>query len=429
MQTLLKLCFLIAIATCVESTSIEEDSKPLSEYGDLFEGKTVRNPEEGDLFEGKTVRNPEEGDFFEGKTVRNPEEGDLFEGDILGPIPALTRAGLLSPARRWPSATIPYQFVSTFPSSYRTVFQSAINYIAGRTCIRFKPRYTEYSYVEVNQVNGCSAHVGRIGGRQYISLANGCNYLGTIVHEMMHTIGFFHEQSRTDRDKYVTINWGNIEPGREGAFRSYDTSYISPFGVAYDYSSIMHYGSKYFSKNGLDTIVPKQAGAIIGNRDTMSNSDIWKINNMYCPGTQGVSIKSHYNAQYLDVSTGIVYEGQDLVTSAWGNNNTQRWTIDWYAFFDPARGAKIWTWAQDGGTVKTIHERQANTVLTLWGDIGGLSQNWIGIRIGTTGSTYTIKNKMSGRCMSNNGASKATCAPCNSSNLRQRWEIYKAYPN
>lgn len=144
--------------------------------------------------------------------------------------------------------------------------------------------------------------------------------MGTIVHEMMHTIGFFHEQSRTDRDKYVTINWGNIEPGganryifnlrpitnfnfrptylgREGAFRSYDTSYISPFGVAYDYSSIMHYGSKYFSKNGLDTIVPKQAGAIIGNRDTMSNSDIWKINNMYCPGTQGVSIKSHYNAQ------------------------------------------------------------------------------------------------------------------------------------
>lgn len=68
-------------------------------------------------------------------------------------------------------------------------------------------------------------------------------------------------------------------------------------GVSYDYSSIMHYGSKDFSKNGLDTITPKQSGVIIGQRDGMSNSDIWKINNMYCPGTQGVRMKSEFNGQ------------------------------------------------------------------------------------------------------------------------------------
>ena len=63
----------------------------------------------------------------------------------------------------------------------------------------------------------CYSYVGRIGGQQTLSLDSRCyssKEPGIVLHEFMHAIGFFHEQSRTDRDSHIKINWSNIQAGK-----------------------------------------------------------------------------------------------------------------------------------------------------------------------------------------------------------------------
>uniref|UniRef100_A0A915ANV2 Metalloendopeptidase n=1 Tax=Parascaris univalens TaxID=6257 RepID=A0A915ANV2_PARUN len=85
------------------------------------------------------------------------------------------------------------------------------------TCIKFTPKTDEdYDYIHIFPDDGCYSMVGRVGGRQEVSLASGCLEKGIIIHELMHTVGFFHEQSRADRDDYVTILWENIQDGLSG---------------------------------------------------------------------------------------------------------------------------------------------------------------------------------------------------------------------
>lgn len=57
----------------------------------------------------------------------------------------------------------------------------------------------------------CWSYVGKIGGRQDLSLEVGCGSLPTAAHELMHAMGVYHTQSPTDRNNYVDIYWDKIQ--------------------------------------------------------------------------------------------------------------------------------------------------------------------------------------------------------------------------
>lgn len=61
----------------------------------------------------------------------------------------------------------------------------------------------------------CWSLVGnRQMGLQELSIGANCDRIGTIQHEFLHALGFWHEQSRSDRDDYVTIVWDRIQSGQ-----------------------------------------------------------------------------------------------------------------------------------------------------------------------------------------------------------------------
>lgn len=45
-------------------------------------------------------------------------------------------------------------------------------------------------------------------------MRNGCVYTGTVQHEILHALGFHHEQVRSDRDDFVSILTQNIQSGQ-----------------------------------------------------------------------------------------------------------------------------------------------------------------------------------------------------------------------
>lgn len=163
---------------------------------------------------------------------------------------------------------------------------SELRIIESLTCIRFVTRTTQEDFVEVINGDGCWSWLGRIGGRQELSMRrNGCISEGIMVHEAIHALGYDHMHNHIDRDNYVDIFWNNIEPEFQFAFDKVDPQWFDNFGTSYDLLSVMHYARWAFSRNGQDTIVPHNRAYIdrIGSVH-ISKDDALRLNRMYrCP--------------------------------------------------------------------------------------------------------------------------------------------------
>jgi len=231
----------------------------------------------------------------------NPEiDPDLFEGDIMG-IDETNQKGLaqqLSTTRQlWSFGIVPYTFTAGAYNSTQMdkikegmqMVENATRSTAGVDCIKFVPYTNQANWIRFLNGTGCSSNVGRnyYSGEQIVNLkkpttgsTSTCLITGIIAHELLHAIGFWHEQSRPDRDNYVTVNWQNIQVGHEHNFNKY-TSGVDLLGFPYDYDSLMHYDETSFALSGTKTIVPKISGVTIGQRKGLSSQDVAEIRKYY----------------------------------------------------------------------------------------------------------------------------------------------------
>lgn len=166
------------------------------------------------------------------------------------------------------------------------IIEGAFKEYHKKTCIKFIPRRQyDSDFISItNGATGCWSSVGKIGGKQIVNLQTpDCLHaVGTVIHELLHAVGFLHEQNREERDGFVFIRNNNIEPGRERNFEKAKSDDAIGFGVRYDYGSVMHYSPVAFSRNGQPTIETKmKTTETMGQRAGLSNKDIEKIIKMY----------------------------------------------------------------------------------------------------------------------------------------------------
>lgn len=203
-------------------------------------------------------REPTEAEAKDGIITKLPENLMMIDGDIAVPRDFDATSATYG-VDYWPSGVVPYSFSSNVTTANRNLMLAAMAEWESLANVDFIPRngHTNYIFIASATFNA-SEWVGMLGGRHRIWITS-WNTHGTLVHELGHALGYWHEQSRVDRGAFVSINFGNVSQtaceDTNGNPAPCDSQFeIRDFGGEhgpYDFGSVMHYNACAFSTCGI----------------------------------------------------------------------------------------------------------------------------------------------------------------------------------
>lgn len=210
--------------------------------------------------------------------------GDVLLGTVTAPKGVTTGNHRPEKPRLWDSAIIPYGIHADLQGKERV--EAAIRYFNENTVVRFVPIEgpEEDAVVFVPDERNCASYIGRIGGMQPIMVADKC---GTqeLIHELMHALGFVHEHSRVDRDRYLEVVWDNIQADYWPQFAMVPDILIHEYrGRVFDFdaSSAMLYPPTAFAKEkGLTTLKSKPGSQLNPATEGLSKVDRERLFYLY----------------------------------------------------------------------------------------------------------------------------------------------------
>jgi len=242
----------------------------------------------------------------------------LSAGDTSGAAPGVV--GIGGSRSAWPNGMVPYQIESGFSSTQIAEIVAGVDMVnASVAGVSLFPRTNQVPYLLISKPadpNLCNATVGvsasvteRINVGAYCFYGSGANYGGIVAHEILHVLGQLHEQSRCDRDSYITVDLGNIKPEYRSQFDRHCTTPGSPYFwhvvdyFEYDESSIMHYSANnpFVAVNPATPYITSLRGRAneMGSRSGLSDIDAYTINAVYQPYPPQSAVSSNSGGHSL----------------------------------------------------------------------------------------------------------------------------------